>query len=119
MTTFVEKFFMTLCSLTDSNCTYNLICEDLSIVQIQSTFEKVEFISNKEASIDNLKKEFVPCFCDSGHPILVALRNFDKSCICTKSYLHILQRSPSFPTKSVVARVIAHNLSFDLLSNKK
>lgn len=111
MTTFLEKYFLTLCSITNSNCTYDLICENFSIVTIVGSPDKIEFISNNQSFIDNLKKEFVPCFCDCGHPVLVALRNYDKLCICSKSYIKVLQRSPSFPTKSVLARVIGHTLT--------
>jgi len=108
---FVESFFTTLSNLTNTNFIYDLVLSNQKIIKVSVVSNSVHFETENLENIQILKNDFVPCYCDSGHPILSALRNFDKPCICSsETYIKILQRS-NFPTKSILARVIGHCLS--------
>ena len=73
--------------------------------------DKSQNIILVKASIDFVTPdefpEFLPCYCDAGHPYLTALRNTVKECQCEgPTYLKVLARS-DIAVSSLLVRSIA------------
>ena len=82
---FYELFFQEYSKSINQNSEWPLVDENKNLIIIKASttiISPIEF------------PEFLPCYCDAGHPYLFALSNSSKKCQCTgPTYIKILERS--------------------------
>ncbi len=93
-------FFKKYSECIQKNSEWPLLDEKNNLVVVKA-------LHTSDVLIPNEFPEFLPCYCDAGHPYLFALRNTTKQCRCEgPTYLKVLARS-DVAVNSLLVRSVA------------